>query len=288
MTERKYNTCLLLVLLSGLLVLFGYSKTLTAQETSIYRFGVFPHMSPLRIERKYAPVALAFGTLLKKPVKLSTATKMDKFRDRVMKGTFDIALIPPLDIVPIVDEGGYIPLARRKSTPASIVVTEDSSIKKVADLQGKTLGLPDGTPVNIILQLTLNDRGFVGGNAIDFKLFNNVQACLHKLLLKSVDACGSASGTAIKMFQNKMNIKFREIMQTEAFPHMLFVAHPRLSSAERHTLTQLILGQDIIEKGQNTIQAPGKYADYTSYKSTDYDVIRQYRQRWVKHAKNTP
>jgi len=281
MTKRKYNTCLLLVLLSGLLVLFGYSKILTAQEISSYRFGVFPHMSPLRIEKKYAPVALTFGELLKTPVKLSTATEINKFRDRAMKGAFDIALIPPLDIVPIVDEGGYIPLARRKSTPASIVVTNDSSIKKIENLQGKTLGLPDGTPVNIILQLTLKDRGFVGGHAINIKLFNNVQACLHKLLLKSVDACGSASGNAINMFQNKMHVKFREIMQTEAFPHMLFVAHPRLTSAQRESLTQLILGQD-------AVQAPGKYTGYIPYKSTDYDVIRQYRKRWEKHAKNPP
>ena len=288
MTERKCDTCLSLLMLSGLLVLFCYSTTVTAEEKPGYRFGVFPHMSPLRIEKKYAPIAMFIGKHLNKPVKLSTATQIDKFRERVKKGDFDIALIPPLDIVAIVDKGGYIPLARRKSSSASIVVNEDSSIKKAEDLQGKTLGLPEGTPVNIIIQLTLKDRGYTGDKAINFKSFNNVQACLHKLLLKSVDACGSASGTAINMFQNKMNVKLREIMETESFPHMLFVAHPRLSSAERETITQIIIGQKNIEKDQYVIRALSKDQDYVTYKSTDYDIIRLYRQRWLKYVKNTP
>lgn len=280
-SNNKYNTFLFLLLLSWLLISSGFSKTCSAQEITGYRFGAFPHMSPLRIEKKYAPVALRFGDILNKPVKLGTATGMDKFRDHVKKGAYDIALISPLDIVPIVDEGGYIPLARRKSTPATLVVTEDSSIKRVEDLQGKTVGLPEETPVNIVIQLILKDQGFIGDKSIYFKSFNNVQACLHKLLLKSVDACGSGSGAGIKMFQNKMNLNFIEIMQTEAFPHMLFVAHPRLPSAEREALTQIILSQD------KTELIFGKNAHYIPYKSADYDIIRKYRQRWAKHAKNT-
>ena len=218
------------VLLTGLLLLSGLSNNLMAQDSPSYRFGAFPHMSSSHVEKKYAPVALAFSKLLNKPVRLGTATDMDKFRNRVIRGDFDIALIPPLDIVPIVDKGGYIPLARKPSNPATIVVSIDSALKQVEDLQGKTVGLPEGTPVSIILQLTLRERGFTGDKNIHFQDVKNVQACLHKLLLKLVDACGSPSGIGIglKMFQNKMGRKFRVIMQTQAFPHMLFVAHPRL------------------------------------------------------------
>ena len=278
-----------LVLLSILFVIGAFNNKLVAQDTTVYRFGVFPYMSSTRIEKKYAPVAVAFSELLKKPVKLGTASGMDKFRYRVKNGDFDIALIPPLDIVPIVDEGGYIPLARRSSKSASIVVTEDSAIKQVEDLQGKTLGLPAGTPVSIILQLLLREQGFVGGKLIHIEEFKNVQACLHKLLLKSVDACGSPSeiGIGLKAFQNKMGIKFQTIMKTRAFPHMLFVAHPRLSLTERKTLAHAILGQDETEQGQKLRPTIGKNVRYIPYKNTDYDIIRQYRKRWMIDAKNT-
>jgi len=277
-----------LALLSVLFLLGGFNN-LMAQEAAVYRFGVFPHMSSTHMEKKYAPVAVAFAKLLKKPVKLGTASSMDKYRNRVKKGEFDIALISPFDIVPIVDKGGYIPLARRLSKPASIVVTKDSAIKQVEDLQGKIIGLPAGTPVSIVLQLILRERGFVGGKLIHVQEFINVQACLHQLLLKSVDACGSPSGIGIglKVFQNKMGIKLRSIMKTRAFPHMLFVAHPRLSLTERNTLTQAILGQDKTEQGQKLLQSISKNKHYIPYKNTDYDIIRQYRQNWMKDVKNT-
>jgi len=279
----------LLTLVSVLFSINGFSNILMAQEETAYRFGAFPHMSSTHVEKKYAPVAVAFGKLLNKSVKLATASSMDKYRNRVINGDFDIALIPPLDIEPVVDEGGYIPLARRPSKPASIVVINNSIIKHVKDLHDKTIGLPAGTPVNIILQLKLRKLGFVNNKNIHFKEFNNVQACLHKLLLKSVDACGSPSGVGIglKMFQKKMEIEFREIMKTEAFPHMLFVAHPRLSIAERQILTNAILGQDKTEQGQGLLQAIGRKTPYVPYIKTDYDIIRHYRQSWIKNAKNT-
>ena len=279
----------LLSLVSVLFSINGFNNILMAQEETVYRFGAFPHMSSSHVEKKYAPVAVAFSKLLNKPVKLATASSMDKYRNRVMNGDFDIALIPPLDIEPVVDESGYIPLARRPSKPASLIVTSNSIIKKLEDLHDKTIGLPAGTPVNIILQLKLRKQGFVNEKNIHIKEFNNVQACLHKLLLKDVDACGSPSGVGIglKMFQKKMKMEFREIMKTEAFPHMLFVAHPRLSFTERQILTNAILGQDKTEQGQGLLQAIGRKTRYVPYNKTDYDIIRQYRQSWIKDAKNT-
>lgn len=285
---NKFSRLRLLTLVPVLFSIHGFNNILMAQEETAYRFGAFPHMSSTHVEKKYVPVAVAFGQLLNKTVKLATASNMDKYRNRVINGDFDIALIAPLDIEPVVDKGGYIPLARRPSRPASIVVTNDSIIKHVEDLHGKTIGLPAGTPVDIILQLKLRALGFVNNKNIHFKEFNNVHACLHKLLLKSVDACGSPSGVGIglKFFQKKMKIDFREIMKTEAFPHMLFVAHPRLSLAERETLTNAILGHDKTEQGQALLQAIGK-ARYVPYKKSDYDIIRQYRNSWITNAKNT-
>lgn len=270
------------------ITMFVFSANISyAAETVKYRFGVFPHMTPSYVEKKYSPLALAFSQLLNKPVRLTTANSIDKFRKRINKDKFDIALIPPLDIVPVVDKGGYIPLARKASRAASIVVLDNSKLKKIDDLQGKTLGLPSGTPVNIILQLTLRDRGYVAGKSITFKYFNNVQACLHKLKLKRIDACGSASGFGVKMFQEKMGTKLRAIMKTQAFPHMIYVAHPHLSLAERNALTNAILGQDKTELGKKIFQAIGKKAHFIKYKKNDYDIIRQYRKRWINNAKNT-
>ena len=269
-----------------LLSLSVIANTVSAASVDRYQLGVFPHMSSTHVERKYAPVALALSDLLNKPVRLGTATENKRFRKRVLKGDFDIAMIPPLDIVPVVDKAGYIPLARRESKAASVIVLKESDIKDIADLQGRTLGLPAGTPVNIILQLTLEDKGFVRNKKIHYKAFNNVQACLHKLLLRKVDACGTASGAAIKMFRKKTDIQVRKVMDTQAFPHMLLVANPKMSLIERKILTRAIIGDDQSVEGQKLVKALGLKARFVRYSKKDYDVIRQFRQRWIKHAKN--
>ena len=252
-----------------------------------YQLGVFPHMSSTHVERKFAPVAHALSELLNKPVRLGTATDIKKFQKRVLKGDFDVAMIPPLAIVPVVDKGGYIPLARRESTAASVVVLNDSTLKSIDDLKGKSLGLPAGTPVNIILRLTLEDKGFIKNKNIHFKTFNTVQACLHKLLLKKIDACGTASGTAINMFEKKMGARVRNIMDTEPFPHMLLVANPKMTVNERELLTRAILGKDNSEKGQALMNALGKNPKFIEYRKEDYDIIRSFMQRWIKYDQDS-
>ena len=277
-----------ILLLFGLFVSSGVVDVLHAQEAPGYHFGVFPHMSTVRMEQKYAPVATAFGQLLGKPVQFGTASDFDKFRTRLKKGEFDIALISPFDIVPVVDEGGYIPLARAPSRPASIVVINDSPLQQLADLRDKTLGLPAGTPVNVILQITLDEQGLVKDQGIHYRDYATVPACLHQLLLKTVDACGSASGIGLVIFQNKMGVKLRELMTTQPFPHMVYVAHPRLQPSEREMLTRAILGLDNTEKVSGLMQAIGHDVHYIPYRDADYDIIRRYRQRWIKDVQHTP
>ena len=262
-------------------------KTL-ATEKAAYRLGLFPYLPPVRLEKNYAPMAADFASILGRPVQFSTANGFDKFRTRLSNGDFDIALISPLDIVPVVDDAGYIPLARRSSKPASIVVLEDSALQQVVDLRGKTIGLPTDTPASIILQLTLRDEPLLANHTIHFKEFTNVLACLHQLLIKTVDACGSGSGAALRLFQKKMAVKLRVLMKTEAFPHMLFVAKPVVPLYERELLVRAILNSGKTGEDQKFPQMNVHEPEYIPYRSEDYHIIRHYRQRWEKNDKIIP
>lgn len=276
-----------LLLISGLLFPTVINCNVNAVEETSYRLGIFPHMSTIRLEKKYSPIAVSFSKILNKPVRLGTATSLKKFRSRLKKGDFDVALISPFDIVPVVDMAGYIPLARRPSTSAAIIVIEDSLIKNTGDLLGKKIGLPEGTPVSIFLQLSLKEQGFVKGRDIFFQNFKNVPSCLHQLLLNKVDACGRASGVGLKMFQNKTGIRVREIIKTRTFPHMLYVAHPRVPYSMREKLKNALTGKLETVKKKTSLPVSSNNINYIQYKKTDYDIIRKYRKRWMNDAKNS-
>jgi len=260
-----------------------------AQEPSAYRLGIFPYLPPTRLEKAYAPVAAAFARALDRPVRLGTASGFDKFRARLKKGEFDIALIQPMDVVPVVDEGGYIPLARRPSHPASIVVLEDSSLQQLVDLRGKTTGLPPAdAPVSIVLRNMLDEQGPGGARETGFRNFTNVLACLHQLLVKAVDACGSGGGAALRVFQEKMGVRLRVLAETPPFPHMLFVAHPRLPPASVEMLTRIILNWEKTGEGRELLRMIGPGARFIPYRSVDYDVIRRSRRRWEQELQDAP
>ena len=274
--------------LSGLGHASGIPLT-QAEERPSYRFGVFPYMPPARLEKAYAPVAAAFGRALGRPVQLGTAGEIDKFRIRLKKGDFKIALIAPMDVMRFVDEGEYIPLARRPSHPASIVVLEESPLQQAADLRHKTLGLPPaGWPPSVIIQLMLNEQGLMKDRDIRLRYFTNVVACLHQLLVKTVDACGSGGGAALKVFQKKMGVNLRVLMKTPSYPHHLFVTHPRLLPAEREILSRTILGWEKTEEGRELLRTIGPGARFIPFRSADYDIIRNYYRRWEENVQNAP
>lgn len=276
-----------LLLILSLLFLNLINSNVNAVEQESYRLGVFPHLSSIRLEIQYSPVAVAFSKILNIPVRLGSASNLDKFRSRLLKGDFDIALISPFDVVPVVDMAGYIPLARRSSTSAAVVVFEDSLIKNTEDLRGKKIGLPEGTPVSIFLQLSLKARGFIKDRDIYFHYFKNVPSCLHQLLLSKIDACGRASGVGLRTFQHKTGFKVREIIKTRTFPHMLYVAHPRVPHILREKLKNAIIGKPEPDQKKNSLPVNNHNITYIPYKKTDYDIIRKYRKRWMKNAKNS-
>lgn len=248
-----------------------------AESHTVYRFGVFPYLSPTRIEQAYAPLAAAFGELLGRPLRLGTAKDPDTFRTRVLRGDFAIALVPPFAVVPLVDHGGYVPLARQPSSPARIVVLINSSLKQTDGLRGKTLGLPPTrSPASVIIRIDLDKQGLLAGTDFQARYFPSTPACLHNLLVNRVDACVTGSGAGLRSFERKMGVKLRTLYRTEPFPHMLLVTRPGLPPDESDKLRHFILSLEESVAGRDLLRHTGPDSRFVPYHSADYDAIRRY------------
>lgn len=267
------------LLLGGLWLLCatGLQASPHAESSTVYRLGVFPYLSPTRIEQAYAPLAAAFGELLDRPLRLGTAKNLESFRARVLRGDFDIALVPPFAVVPLVDHRGYIPLARRPSNPASIVVLINSSLKRIGDLGGKTLGLPPArSPASVIIWVDLDKQGLQASKHFQTRYFPSTPACLHNLLVNRVDACATGGGAGLRSFERKMGVKLRTLYRTEPFPHMLFVTRPDFPLDEGDKLRHFILSLEESAEGRDLLRHIGPDSRFVPYHSADYDVIRRY------------
>lgn len=273
------------------LLLFNYavaeSNSQARDSSNAIQFGVLPFLAPVRLESMYAPVASEFSQLLNREVFLKTGASSDEYFKQLEKQVFDIAIVNPFDSVPVIDEFNYIPLAARPMHRCIVVTPEAGAIETVEQLRGKVVGVASKrSPISFYSLRAIESHGLIVGKDFTVKHHKTTQACLHNLLIGSIDACG-AGGATSSVFKDKRKINLRKISQCEEFPGMVIVAHSRVPKDERDNIKQLILAWPKSGK-EELLRKLGKHAKYIPYKEENYKMIRRHRKQWQQRSHDIP
>lgn len=262
---------LLVVLLAGCAGLAGASDR-------PYEFGVFPYLPMAKIQELYAPMRADFEVKLAWSVRLSSKSEYAAFVEELRRQTYDIAFVQPFDYVDAHDKHGYLPLARRgEPLEALIVVRQDSPLKSLNDLKGKSIAMPPpDAAVSHMTSMALQRAGIQPGSSVRFDHVRNHFACLQSALIGSADACGT-SDQAMLHFEKQKQItsRLRVLHRTAPLPHALFVAHRRVDTRHREILQATILNWPRTEEGRRIIQT-GQFIPFAAANDADYDVVRRY------------
>ena len=126
-----------------------------------YELGVLPYLPLTRIHELYGAVAGDLGAKLGRQVRLSSKADYRSFREELRRQTYDIGFVQPFDYVDAHDKHGYLPLARRaERLDAVIVVREDSPLRAIKDLEGRTLANPPmDAAVSFLTTMALREAG---------------------------------------------------------------------------------------------------------------------------------
>lgn len=238
-------------------------------------FGVFPYVAPQVVEKIYGPIGVAFSKILNRKVRFLTSTSYSKFNENLHSQMYDIVFVQPFDYVEIADKYGYKPLAMRdKRLPAILVIRSDSQIKSVADLNGKTIGLPPKTAViSYMTKIYLEKKGFVQNRNIKYVYFRSHFSCMHNVLVNTVDVCGTAP-PALRVFKASVLQKLSVIAKTPTISNLLFAVHPRVSAEEIARLKSAILSWKNSNNGKIFLSAT-KVNAYIDAKDFYYDQVRE-------------
>ena len=102
-------------------------------------FAVLPYQSPRALVEIYEPLVKRMEQRLERPVRLITAPDIATLRQRALAGSYDF-IIPPNTMVADLVEGGYRVVARgMPSFRGGVIVRQDSSVKGLEELRGRTL-----------------------------------------------------------------------------------------------------------------------------------------------------
>lgn len=220
-------------------------------------FGVFPNMSARVMVDTYQPLADYLGGALERPVNLESATDFITFHQRTLDHEYGLLLTAPHLAWLAWKEGGYRPvLTYREPVKGLIVVRSDGPCRKIQDLKGKTIAMPDPLAVvTIRMEKILGKAGLRFGREL-----TAIEAGSHTNAATLVVQGQADSAVVGKLpfmrLPKELKDRLRPIAETPALTSQVYLVHPRTTAAEERLIVRSIeefarseAGRTFLQKG---------------------------------------
>ena len=147
-----------------------------------------------------------------------------------------------------------VPLARLdEPLTAVVMVRDDDPIETLADLEGKTIGLPPAlSAVSELVKAALIEAGLLPGVDVALQHYRTKMSCLQAVAVGRADACG-VPRFALSQIDPNNERKLRLLVETEPISHFVFAAHARVPEADRVDLCRSILAWPCTAKGREIL-----------------------------------
>jgi phosphonate transport system substrate-binding protein len=249
-----------------------------------YRFGVFPYVPALTIDRIFGPVAASFAAELDRPVYLKTKSTFESFVEQLERQTYDIIFVHPFLYIEAADRHGYLPLARLEGQLRGVaLVSEGRPWRTWSDLAGRIIGTPPAlAAASELAKWALLDAGLVPQGDATLRPYPTKVGCLQAVSAGTADACVLPS-FILPPITWLGERGLRVMAESPAIPNVVFAAHPRLPRTERMKLLALILSWPHTHSGR-AILATGAWPGFAVAQDADYAEVRSFRARMSMHA----
>ncbi|KPJ96265.1 MAG: hypothetical protein AMJ55_02405 [Gammaproteobacteria bacterium SG8_15] len=266
---------IVVVLLSCVLLSAG--NRVYAQESSHYKFGVFPFMPMPALIKYYNSVSADFTRLINKRVIAQSRPTFKLFSQEIENETYDIIFIQPFDY-PLAHNHNYRPLARRGDDLDAILVTRiDSDITSIADLAGKTLANPPlESAISNVVKKELMKAGLDSDSSLEMIYTGNHFACMQMVLVGKADACSTTTPVLTHWENTQLKKKkLHVIHRSGSVPHTLYMAHTRVPVEDQEKLKQAIISWNERPEGKMILKI-FSVSSFVEARDSDYDVIRHF------------
>lgn len=221
-------------------------------------FGVFPQLSTRVMVETYQPLVDFLVASTRQSIKLESAKDFYTFHTRTIEGEYGLVLTAPHLAWLAWKEGGYRPLLVYKE-PAKgfIVVRADSPYRKLGDLNGKTIAIPDpNAVVNIRLAKTLAKNGLNLGRELKvLEVGSHTNAATH-VYEKQTEAAVVGVFPFLRLPKD-VRSGLHVIAETPDLPSHVFLVHPNVTAGQEKALGQAIEQFMRSEAGEVFLQKTG-------------------------------
>jgi phosphonate transport system substrate-binding protein len=193
----------------------------------VYSFSAAPQFSVQNMHQIWAPIINEISKQTGKKIELKLFDSIPKFESAMKAGEIDFAFVNPYIVTKLKKNMGYEPIIRDSKTLSGVLlVKNDSPIKNVKELEGKTIVFPTPTALaaSLLLRAQLQEKEGIKFHSKYVNSHTNVY--LHILTGKS--AAGGSVNKALALEREDIKSGLRVLYKTVAVAPHPIVAHKRV------------------------------------------------------------
>lgn len=240
--------------MKGLLLLFALLLTLNTHAGEVLSFGIVPQQSASRLAKLWVPLLREVERRSGVGLWFHTAPDIPTFERRVAAGEYDFAYMNPYHYTVFADSPGYRAYAREqgKRIRGVVVVSKESPITEVAQLQGARLAFPAPAAfaASILPQASFEKMGI----AIEQHYVGSHDS-VYRAVAKGLFPAGGGVVRTFNTIEQEVRDKLRILWTTEGFTPHAFAAHPRVRPEVLERVAAALTGLGEDEAGRTLLQA---------------------------------
>jgi len=262
-------------LVFGILFFVGILPTFAASEKP-YQFGVFPYLSPVRMNKIYSPVGQQLTKSLSHPVQFRTSSTHKRFLSRLKNEYYDFALIQPFWYPVAIDQHNYKPAVRMQEPFESLIMVLDNSpYQSLNDIKNTIIATPPPfVPVVHMARQALIENNLEPGKDLTFAHFNSVDSCLQQVLIGKASGC-VAPPFAPAVFEKDMKVRLRVLFRSKSIPSLSLVIHQRVAVKQRQRIINTFLNWQSEPNNMKLLENM-QTKGFKRIDDNEYDVVRDF------------
>ena len=264
------------MLFGSALFVAGPVLAAVADDANELRLGSVAMDIPAEMYRRLTPLTKYLSDTLKRPVRLKLSPNMSAAIDEVSKAEVELAYLTPVAYLKARAKGGAQLVVKtltngKASFQLMIAVREDSPIRQVQDLKGKTFAF--GDKAAILQRAVVVGAGMPLESLGEYKFIGHYDNIAKGVASGDFDA-GILKDTTASDWKRK---GLRVLHSSPPLPPYNIVASSKVDAKLLKQIREAFLALDIKNPAhQKVIQAlDDEYDGFAPASDADYDVVRQ-------------
>lgn len=271
--KTVFGACLLTLLFVTTLslspVALAADSVQNAQQSPLI-FGVVNQQSPIQTAERWNPILRYLQNKTGVRFQLKMGSTIDATNRMMGNGEFDLVFTNHNFQEEF--DGKYKVLARWAGKPmhGAIVTMEDSTIRGIKDLQGRTLAFPSAEAFAgyAVPNLALKEADV----RIIAKFAGNQEGALAQLKARQVDAA-AVNSRFVASYSQREGVKLRTVFLSEAYHEIPVVIHPRVPPQLAADIRLALIGMAADPAAQSILN-DAKCPGFEAANDRDYDNVR--------------